>query len=266
MIGAIIGDIAGSHYEFKNIKSREFDFFEDKTGKPSFFTDDTVLTVAIANIVLDNDFSEQNIIRRFKEWVLKYKDKGYGVAFMQKWINNTNPEPYNSMGNGSAMRISPIALYYTEWEDIEEKTIKCTQVTHNHPEGIKGALAVSRCIYLAKLGKSKEEIKEDISNLYGYKLDRKLDDIRATYSFQATCPFSVPESIICFLESNDYESTIRNCMYLGGDCDTTSAIAGSIAESYYGIKDELIKEFFEKDIVTKEINFYINKFYNEKLR
>jgi len=265
MIGAIIGDIAGSKYEFRNIKSRDFDFFIEKSsGKKSFFTDDTVLTVAIANIVLDNDFSEENIIKRLKEWSLKYRDKGYGLSFMQQWVLNPNPKPYNSMGNGSAMRISPIALYYDDWEEIQDKTIKCTQITHNHPEGIKGALATSRCIYLAKQKKSKEEIKMNISTLYGYNLNRKLDEIQPAYSFDATCPKSVPESIICFLESYDYESTIRNCIYLGGDCDTTSAIAGSIAEAYYGINDEILKEIFKNDILTDEIKEIIVKFYKKK--
>lgn len=265
MIGAIIGDIVGSRFEFENIKSREFEFFVDRpASKKSFFTDDTVLTVAIANIVLDDDFSEENITKRLREWALNYRNRGYGISFMSQFVLNPNPKPYNSMGNGSAMRISPIAHYYDNWEEIEDKTIKCTQITHNHPEGIKGALAVSRSIYLAKQKKSKEEIKADISASYGYNLDRRLDDIQPLYCFEETCPKSVPEAIICFLESNDYESTIRNCMYLGGDCDTTSAIAGSIAEAYYGVSDEVLKEVFKRDILTDEIKEIISEFYKRK--
>lgn len=238
MIGAIIGDIVGSRFEKYNIKSKSFDLFT----KSSRFTDDTVLTVAIANaLVTGSDFEEN--VRKFGR---KYPLAGYGGTF-KKWLLGVVKGPYNSWGNGSAMRVSPIGFAFTDEKDVWEIARQSAAITHNHPEGIKGAQAIAIAIFLAKSGRSKEEIKNHIESNFHYNLSRKIDEIREHYAFDVSCQGSVPESIIAFLESNDYEDAIRTAISIGGDSDTIACMAGGIAQAFYKkIPDDLIQRAREK--------------------
>ena len=227
MIGSIAGDMVGSVYEFRNWKGGKdgFSLFSDK----SQFTDDTVLSVATADCVLNNlDFTET-----YQKYARMFRNAGYG-GFFRRWIDLENPQPYNSYGNGSAMRISPIGFAYDTLEETLEMAKKSAEVTHNHPEGIKGAQAVASAMFLARTGKTKEEIKSFIEDTFEYDLSRTIAEIKPQYWFQATCQGSVPEAITCFLESTDYESCIRLAIWLGGDCDTTGCMAGGIAQAFYG--------------------------------
>ena len=234
MIGAIIGDVIGSVYETVATKSKDFPLFT----KRSKFTDDTVLTIAVADCLLH----QKDYAKTLQEYALKYPKKKYGARFM-KWMFSENPQPYYSFGNGSAMRVSPIGFYCNDLETVLAEAEKSAAITHNHPEGIKGAKAVATAIFLAKTDKSKAEIKEFIADTFAYDLSRKLDLIRPTYTFDVTCQGSVPESIIAFLESTDYEDAIRNAVSLGGDSDTMACITGGIAQAYYKkIPLEMLKE------------------------
>ena len=233
MLGAIIGDIVGSIYEWDNIKTKEFPLFKETC----FFTDDTVMTIAIAEGLM-NGGSEENFIEAMKKYVRLYPDAGYGGNF-NYWIFSDSISPYNSFGNGSAMRVSPVAWFFDNLEDVEKYAEISSSVTHNHPEGIKGAQATAACIFLARSGKSKDEIKSYIESKYGYNLNRSLNEVREIYYFNETCQETVPEAIIAFLESTDFEDAIRNAISLGGDSDTLAAICGSIAEGAYGIPKEV---------------------------
>lgn len=224
MYGAIIGDIIGSVYERNNIKTTEFELFQ----KNSVFTDDTVLTIAVADAIL----THKSYMEALQEYGKKYPNAGYGGNFY-RWIFSDNPQPYNSWGNGSAMRVSPIAYAFNSLEKVLEEAEKSAIVTHNHPEGIKGAQTVAAAIFMARTGKSKKEIKDYIQKNFNYDLDRSIDTIRPTYKFDVSCQGSVPEAIIAFLESTDFESAIRLSISLGGDSDTIAAICGSIAEAFY---------------------------------
>jgi ADP-ribosylglycohydrolase len=232
MIGAIAGDIIGSVFEQYAIKSTQFELF----SRLSRFTDDTVLTVAVADSILKNiDYATS--LKTFGE---KYPDAGYGASFF-KWIFSSDMKPYNSWGNGSAMRVSPVGFAFTSIEDVLKEAKKSAEVTHNHPEGIKGAQAVALAIFLARSGKNKAVIKAEIGHRFGYYLDRRLDDIRPHYSFDVSCQGSVPESIIAFLEGENFEDTIRKGISLGGDSDTIACIAGGIAQAFYqNIPQEII--------------------------
>ena len=224
MIGAIAGDVIGSVFEQYAIKSTQFELF----SRHSKYTDDTVLTVAIADAIMrDVDYATS-----LKTFGARYPNAGYGGSFF-RWIFSSDMKPYNSWGNGSAMRVSPVGFAFTSTEDVLKEAKKSAEVTHNHPEGIKGAQAVSLAIFLARSGKNKEEIKAEISHRFGYFLDRRLDDIRPHYSFDVSCQGSVPESIIAFLEGENFEDTIRKGISLGGDSDTIACIAGGIAQAFY---------------------------------
>jgi ADP-ribosylglycohydrolase len=233
MIGAIIGDIIGSTHEYDNrIKTKDFELFPEG----STFTDDTVLTVAIADSILNNiPYSET-----FYKWVSKYPKRGYGQQFFQ-WIISKDKKPYGSKGNGAAMRVSPIAWYFNTEKKVLEESKRSAEVTHNSKEGIESAQAVAIAIFMARKGKSKEEIKKFVVDNFGYDLDRKLDDIRDNYKHSMRAKDSVPESIVCFLESNSYEDAVRNAVSLGGDADTMACIAGAIAEAHYDYIPEEIK-------------------------
>lgn len=233
MLGAIIGDIVGSIYEFDNHRTKAFPLFTSEC----FFTDDTVMTLAIAEGVM-NGSSPDAFVKAMQKYGNLYPDAGYGGRFSE-WLDSYNCEPYNSWGNGSAMRVSPIAWAYDSLEAVETYAEVSAAVTHNHPEGIKGARAAAACIYLARTGKGKDEIKEYIKNSYGYELDRTIDEIRPEYKFNESCQRTVPEAIIAFLESTDFEDAIRNAVSLGGDSDTLAAITGSIAEAAYGVPEEI---------------------------
>ena len=224
MYGAILGDIIGSPYEFdRGEKTKEFELF------PAYarFTDDTVMTIAVAEALvgLDTDADEEHVkgdvVRFMRHWGRRYPHIGYGGLFRQ-WLLMENPQPYGSYGNGSAMRVSSVGWLYDSLTRTREVARWTAEVTHNHPEGIKGAEAVTSAIHLGRMGHSKEEIKDYITQEFGYDLTRTLDEIRPTYSMDATCPGSVPEAITAFLESTDVIDAIRNAVSLGGDTDTTA--------------------------------------------
>ncbi len=252
MLGAIAGEIIGSYYEFHKIKTKEFELFHPK----SKFTDDTVLSMAIAKSILDNKPYLDNVV----DFGLRYFEVGYGGSF-KKWLKSDEHLPYNSWGNGSAMRVSPIAWAFETEDKVLQEARKSAKITHNHPEGIKGAEATALAIFIARKGASKEEIRERITKDFGYDLSRTVDEIRPTYKFEVSCQKSVPESIICFLDSNSFEDCIRNCVSLGADADTMGAIAGGIAEAYYGIPKEIETKVYA--YLSDEF-VYILKMFREK--
>ena len=241
MLGAIIGDIVGSIYEFSNRKSTDFPLFNPS----SMFTDDTVMTIAVY-AGIQNAHGNQEVLRRslidsMHKYGELYPKAGYGGRFRQ-WLHDKQREPYNSYGNGSAMRVSSVAWLYSSIEEVERFAEITASVTHNHPEGIKGAQAVATAIYKARTGASKQDIREFIAKRYGYDLSRALDQIRPTYRFDVSCQGSVPEAVTAFLESANFEDAIRKAVSIGGDSDTIAAIAGSIAEGFYRKIPDWIKE------------------------
>lgn len=224
MLGAIIGDVIGSIYEKAALKSTEFELFTPE----SHFTDDTVLTVAVMDCLLNGkDYTET-----FQEYGRRYLNVGFSKNF-KNWIRSDNPQPYGALTNGAAMRVSPIAWYYKKLETVQTEARQSAAVSHDHPEGIKGAVAVASAIFLARKGSTKTEIKNYIEAEFGYNLSRTLADIRPDYSFDTTAAGSVPEAILAFLESFDFEEAIRNAISLGGDADTQASIAGALAEAFY---------------------------------
>ena len=233
MLGAIIGDIVGSRFEFNNHRSKDFDLFDTSC----FVTDDSIMTLAIAEAILacEGDWKKLgNYAANYMQIIgRKYPNCGYGSMF-GKWIFSNDPKPYNSFGNGAAMRVSPCGFIAQTENEAKLLSKKVTEVTHNHPEGIKGAEAVVIAIFMARNGASKDEIKERIENDY-YQLNFTLDRIRNTYKFDETCQNTVPQAIQAFLESISFEDAIRNAISIGGDSDTIAAITGSIAEAFYGI-------------------------------
>ena len=259
MLGAIIGDIAGSVYEFHNIKTKDFPLFREDC----FFTDDTVMTCAVAEAVM-NGGQREDFIDAMKKYGRLYPDAGYGGRF-RTWLFTDHREPYNSYGNGSAMRVSPCAWVmdcsvYARTGSLpsngRELARLSAEVTHNHPEGIKGAMATADAIFLCRYyfggyygdgeqpishdpAEIKKRIRAHIERVYGYDLSKTLDEIRPEYRFNETCQETVPQAIIAFLESTDFEDAIRNAISLGGDSDTLAAITGSIAEAAYGIPDRI---------------------------
>lgn len=256
IIGAICGDIIGSTREFNPIKTKNFQLLEIN----STFTDDTILTLAIAKWLTDDkNYSQKTLIKNMQELTRLYPNAGYGGSF-SKWIISDNPQPYNSWGNGSAMRVSPVAWITSSLDKTEELAKISAIVTHNAPEGVVGAQATASAIYLARTGESKREIKTYIEDKYHYNLSRKIDDIRPTYTFEVSCQKSVPEAIISFLESDSYIDSIRNAISLGGDADTQSAIAGSIAAAYY--KDGVPEKIANKciNILSDDLQEILNNF------
>ena len=244
MYGAILGDIIGSPFEFdRGDKTKEFDLF----SKGCDFTDDSVMTIAVGEALLAVGKEatvkkiEEAVVTNMQDWGKRYPYAGYGGGF-RHWLRESNPKPYGSYGNGSAMRVSAAGWLYDSMERTREAARATANVTHNHPEGIKGAEATASAIYMARNGFSKEEIKEYIEREFQYNLNRTLDEIRPGYHMDETCQRTVPEAIIAFLESKDFEDAIRNAVSLGGDTDTLGAITGSIAEAFYGISDVLIAE------------------------
>ena len=249
MLGAIVGDIVGSVYEWDNIKTKDFPLFRDDC----FFTDDTVMTCAVAEAIM-NDGQKDDFIDAMKKYGRMYPDAGYGARF-GNWVDGDDREPYNSFGNGSAMRVSPCAWTMDcsfcartgAWPSRRALARLSAEVTHNHPEGVKGAMATADAIFMCRyfLGgggsdnpaEIKKRIKEHIEKEYGYDLSKTLDEIRPTYRFNETCQDTVPQAIVAFLESTDFEDAIRNAISLGGDSDTLAAITGSIAEAAYGIPE-----------------------------
>lgn len=243
MIGAIIGDIVGSPYEFDmGDKTKEFALFSDKSS----FTDDTVMTIAIADALLQDDKGNNDIIiKSMRKWGREYPNAGYGTRFYN-WLFEENPNPYNSYGNGAAMRVSSVGWLYDNIEETRRVAKITAKVTHNHPEGIKGAEATAAAIFLARNKYTKDEIKTYITKEFGYDLSRTCDEIRPNYHHVESCQETVPEAIIAFLEGNDYEDVIRTAVSLGGDCDTLTCIAGGIAEAFYKIPDYIIKQGYDR--------------------
>lgn len=257
MLGAICGDIIGSRFEWDNIKRKDFDLFTSD----SQFTDDTVMTCAVGVALLDHlqnhtDLS-QNAVRYMQAYGRKYPDRGYGGHFYQ-WLHERHPEPYNSFGNGAAMRVSPCGFLAQTLQDVQDYAKQVTRVSHNHPEGLRGAEAVASAVFLAKGGKTKQEIATYI-NAHYYTLDFTLDDIRDTYEFDVSCQGSVPQAIEAFLESTDFEDAIRNAISIGGDSDTIGAMTGAIAEAYYGIPQALTDKIYADyldDFLRKSVDFF----------
>jgi ADP-ribosylglycohydrolase len=224
MLGAITGDIIGSVHEFQATKTKEFPLFVDK----SRFTDDTVLTIAIADSLLTGS----SYIDKFHEYTRAYPDRGYGLRFW-RWVESGSRQPYNSWGNGSAMRVSPVALAFPTLEEVLKEARASAEVTHNHPEGVRGAQAAAAATFLARQGESKSKIRSLIEKQFRYDLGRTIANIRLTYSFNESCQRTVPEAITAFLESEDYEDAVRLAISLGGDADTLACITGGIAEAFY---------------------------------
>ena len=277
MIGAIIGDIIGSRFEFNNHRSKNFELFTDECQ----VTDDSIMTLAVAKAIMetekkikpllnkhDNNYDyhillETMTIKYMQEIGRKYPYCGYGGMF-GSWIFSNNPEPYNSFGNGAAMRISPVGIIaHTDYEACELSEI-VTSITHNHTEGIKGAEATAVAIFMAKRGFSKEEIFHKINKSY-YSLDFTIDEIRDTYKFNETCQETVPQAIVAFLESISFEDAIRTAVSVGGDSDTLAAITGSIAEAYYGVPEDIKEKAINYlDVELRSIYDEWNEFIDDK--
>lgn len=241
MLGAIIGDIVGSIYEFKSDKTKNFPLFSAGCSP----TDDSLMTMAVglacvsANTENESEF-KRTLCSTMREIGRQYPDAGYGGNFY-RWLMSDTATSYGSYGNGSAMRVSPVAYAADTLEDVERLAAWSAEVTHDHPEGIRGAQAVAAAIFLAKEGKNKSEIRTYIEKNY-YDLNFTLSEIRPSYRFDVTCMGSVPQAIVCFLEAEDFEDAIRNAISLGGDGDTLAAMAGAIAEAYYGIPDDIAEQ------------------------
>lgn len=255
MTGAIIGDIVGSRFEFRNCKSKDFIFLTPNC----FFTDDTVMTLAVAKAlceyesISDYEAFKKTLISSMHEVGNCYYDCGFGGSFY-KWIVKRETTPYNSYGNGSAMRVSPVGWYAKSLKEAECIAEATAAVTHNHPEGIKGAVSVAGAIYLARNGSTMNEIKKYVSRFY--KIDFTLDEIRPTYGFHETCQDSVPQAFEAFFESTSFEDAVRNAVSIGGDSDTIAAIAGLLAEAFYGIDSTL------KDAALTYLDERLLKIYN----
>jgi ADP-ribosylglycohydrolase len=225
MIGAIAGDIIGSVYEWHNIKTKDFRLFnEDST-----FTDDSILTIALADSILTGTSYVDNL----KKFYFLYPDGGYGGSF-HAWAQSETAAPYNSWGNGAAMRISPVGYAFDDLDTVLQKAAEFTAVTHNHPEGIKGGQATAAAIFLARTGKSKQEIRQFVETRFQYDLSKHVDEIRPTYAFDVSSQGTVPQAIRAFLDSSDFEDAIRTAISLGGDSDTLACITGGIAQAFYG--------------------------------
>nr|WP_272819165.1 ADP-ribosylglycohydrolase family protein [Scytonema hofmannii] len=240
MLGAIAGDMIGSVYEASNIKTKDFPLFKSECR----FTDDTVLTVAVADTILNGDSSvgSSRYIDKFKSYYRRYPLAGYGGTF-KVWAGSSSREPYNSWGNGSAMRVSSIGFAFNDLDTVLQEAQHSAEVTHNHPEGIKGAQATATAIFQARMGYDKSSIKSYIETHFGYDLGQSLDQIRPNYRFDVSCQGSVPQAIIAFLESTDFEDAIRNAISIGGDSDTIACITGGIAQAFYGGVPKEISEW-----------------------
>jgi len=236
MLGAIVGDIVGSVYEFHNLTTKEFELFTPR----NFFTDDSVLTVATAHALLtDRDFS-----RAYRALVRLYPTRSYGVMFL-RWALTDNAGPYRSFGNGAAMRVSPVAYVSDSLEETLRLARSSAEVTHDHPEGIRGAQAIALAIYLARKGTTLKTLREIVQGAFGYNLKNSVDEIRKVNRYDETCQVTVPVALACVLESTSFEDALRNAVSVGGDTDTIAAIAGSIAETVHGIPEDIVQSALE---------------------
>ena len=258
MLGAIIGDIVGSRWEFDSTNDYNFEWLSKENG----FTDDTICTVAVADALLhERDFGES-----IHDWCNRYPYPmgGYGGRFAQ-WVHSEQPQPYGSYGNGSAMRVGPVGWAFDTKDDVLAMAKESAECTHNHPEGIKGAQATALAIMMARQGCGKEEIRTEIEKRFEYNLQFTCDEIRPTYTWGGTCQDSVPQAIVAFLDGEDFEDSVRNAISIGGDSDTIGCITGSIAEAYFGVPNELRKQAMKYlpveflDIITEFENKYGNK-------
>ncbi len=253
MIGAIAGDIIGSVYEFEGIKTKDFPLFQPTCH----FTDDSVLTVAIAQAILtDGDYRAKVL-----GFGRRYPHASYGGGF-RRWLRSADPKPYYSFGNGSAMRVSPVGFAFGTVDDVLREAARSAEFTHNHPEGIKGAQATALAVFLARTARDKELIRREISSRFEYDLDRTVDEIRPVYGFDESCQRTVPEAIVAFLESESYEDAVRNAVSLGGDADTLACITGGIAEAFYGPVSPYIRQKV-RETLTPEL-WEITETYCEK--
>ena len=251
MLGAIAGDIIGSVYEGRPLKSKDFPLFSAR----SRFTDDTVLSVAVAKSLLSGRAYEETV----RDLGRAYPGAGYGASF-RNWLFADEPKPYKSWGNGSAMRVSPVGFACSSRESVLQEAEKSAAITHNHPEGIKGAQATALAVFLARQGADKDLLKREIEQGFGYELSRSVEEIRPEYGFDVSCQGSVPEAIIAFLGSVCYEDAVRNAVSLGGDSDTQACIAGGIAEAFYReIPEEILREV--KSRLTEELWAIVEEFY-----
>ena len=258
ILGAILGDIAGSRFEFRNEKSTNIKLFTEADD----FTDDTVMTIAVADWLMTGA-SLPNIMR---DWAAEYPNRGYGGMFYE-WLfplDESEMKPYNSFGNGAGMRVSPCGYIARTLDEALDLAKQSAEVTHNHPEGIKGAQAIAAAIFLAHKHTPKPQIRQYIEQTFGYNLQRTCDDIRPTYEFNETCQGSCPEAIIAFLDSTDYESAIRLAISLGGDSDTIACMTGGIAAAYYGIPDCMIEKAVK--YLTADMIDIINRFDGRELK
>ncbi len=250
MIGAIAGDIIGSVYEYNQIKTKDFPLFQAGCR----FTDDTVLSVAVAQAILtDGDYC-----KAVQDFGRRYSNAGYGTGF-RRWLRSKEPKPYYSWGNGSAMRVSPVGFAFESVDDVLREAARTAEFTHNHPESIKGAQATALAVFLARKERNKNLISTEIKARFGYNLNRTVDEIRPSYGFIESCQGTVPEAIIAFLESTSYEDAVRNAVSLGGDSDTLACITGGIAEALYGPVRESIREKV-REILTPELWGIAEKF------
>ena len=250
MIGALAGDIIGSVYEFGSIKTKDFPLF----GPGCRFTDDTVLTVAVAQGILsDGDYR-----RAVLELGRCYPNVSYGSSF-KRWLRASDPKPYNSWGNGAAMRVSPVGFAFQTVEDVLREAARTAEFTHNHSEGIKGAQATALAVFLARTTRDKDLIRAEIAARFAYDLNRTVDEIRPSYRFDESCQGTVPEAIIAFLDSSSYEDAVRNAVSLGGDSDTLACITGGIAEAFYGPVPPAIRQNVQ-NILTPELWAITEKF------
>lgn len=244
MYGAILGDMIGAPYEFdRGAKRKDFEMFNDRVE----FTDDSVMTIAVADALMnipkdiDDDLVKVAVIKSMQKWGRRYPWAGYGQRFFM-WLGGENPQPYNSWGNGSAMRVSSVGWLFESLEETRRYARLTAEVTHNHIEGIKGAEATATAIFMARNGASEDEIKEYIIREFGYDLSRSCDYIRPGYHHVESCQETVPEALTAFMEGTDFEDVIRTAVSLGGDCDTLTCIAGGIAEAFYGLTGNMKSE------------------------
>lgn len=251
MLGAIIGDIVGSVYEFHNLRSKQFELFGPRTD----FTDDSVCTIAVADSLL----APRDPAKALREWCSRYPDRGYGGLFAA-WVRNPRVGPYQSFGNGSAMRVSPAGLLGTSIDHTIQLADPVTAVTHNHPEGMKGARATAVAVRLAREGMAPTGIRSAITTRFGYDLSRSVDEIRPGYVFNETCQRTVPEALTCALEATDFEDALRNAVSIGGDSDTIAAIAGAVAEACFGIPDAIARKglsYLPEDMAAVLLELYV---------
>jgi ADP-ribosylglycohydrolase len=253
MLGAIAGDIIGSIYERHGIKTTDFPLL----GQANRFTDDTVMTIAVADAIL----AQTDYAMAMKQWGRKYPSVGYGSTFI-KWIFEPEVRPYNSWGNGSAMRVSPVGFAFDTVDSVLAEAKRSAEVSHNHPEGIKGAQATALAVFLARQGEAKEAIRQEISRRFGYNLARTIEEIRPAYRFDVSCQGSVPEAIIAFLDSSGYEEAVRLAVSLGGDSDTLACLAGGIAQAYYRtIPADIVKVV--QAVLPADILDIVDRFYEK---